>query len=248
MDCDLYRQDEFRQAAGAEFRPGGLALTEELALACDLQPGHRVLDVACGLGSTASYLTCRWGVQTWGLDAHADFLEEARRRDWEVDWVLGDAKAIPFLDGYFDAVFAECFLSAADDPVGILREIRRVLRPGGRLAMSDVYLRNPGARISFAPPATCLAGSCDKETTIRLITEAGLDLVLWEDRSDALKVFMAELIFAYGSASDFWRAAGAAERATGREEFLDQLFVARPGYFTLVAEAVDTPARTASCV
>ena len=240
MDCELYQQAEFRKAAGAEFRPGGLGLTKELALACDLRPNHRVLDVACGLGSTASYLACRWGVQAWGLDAHPGFLEEAKRRDWEVSWVLGDAEAIPFPDAYFDAVFAECFLSAVDYRPAVLREIGRVLRPGGRLAVSDLYLRNPGTTVSFAPPSTCLAGCADKETTEGLLRQAGFVVILWHDRSDALKVFMAELILAYGSVSSFWQASGAMKRTGGGNGFLEQLSAARPGYFMLVAEVAES--------
>ena len=132
MDCGLYQQIPFRDAAGEGFRPGGLELTGVLAETCALQPDERVLDLACGAGLTASHLTRAYGVKATGLDASPEFLSEARERDAAVEWVLGSAANLPFEAESFDVVFAECFLSAFADPAPILREIRRVLRPGGR--------------------------------------------------------------------------------------------------------------------
>jgi arsenite methyltransferase len=145
MDSNLYAQQSFRQAAGCEFRPGGMDLTRELAAACPLRPGDRVLDLGCGVGATASYLSREHQARVTGLDVSPDFLDEARRSDPTVEWVQGRADSLPFPDGSFDVVFAECFLSAFADGYDVLSEARRVLRPGGRLAVSDMYLREPGA-------------------------------------------------------------------------------------------------------
>lgn len=233
MSHTLYQHDRFREAVGDELRPGGLRITEELGTACALQAGERVLDLGCGVGSTASYLRRRWCVEAYGLDASPELLAEAKERDPEVQWVLSPAEDLPFPDGYFDAVFAECFLSIVEDPGVVLGEVGRILRPAGRLALSDLYLRDPGAGdVSLAPPASCLRGATGAATTRGLLEHAGFSIQLWEDRSDMLKTLMASLIFAYGSEAAFWKASGSAEPAGA---ILEAIRGARPGYFLLVA-------------
>ncbi len=222
VDTSLYEQTSFRQAAGCEFRPGGMELTHELAAACALEAGERVLDLGCGVGSTACYLSRAFGADVVGLDASPEFLAEARHSDETVHWVLGRADAIPFPDARFDLVFAECFLSAFADPGAILKEVRRVLRPGGLLAVSDMYLREPGEPLpaSRAAGAACLIGARGKDETLAVFRRAGFGTRLWKDRSETLKVLMASLIMTYGSAAAFWQAAvncaaGSCEGAIG---------------------------------
>jgi len=234
MNLGLYEQAPFRGAAGAEFRPGGLGLTEELAADCGLVPGQDVLDLGCGVGSTVSLLARQWGVSAVGLDSSSRFIGEARMRDPSGTWVVGRAEEIPFPAASFDVVFCECFLSAVDDPAKVVREIRRVLRSGGRLAVSDMYLRNPGCGQSLrgVPSASCLRGAAGRETVESMLERAGFTVLVWRDRSDALKVFMARMVFAYGSAADFWQAVlGADRRGT------ESIAVARPGYYLLMAES-----------
>lgn len=232
MSCMLYEQKRFREAAGGEFRPGGLGLTQELATACALAPGERVLDLGCGVGSTASFLAARYGVDAVGLDGSEAFIDEARERDHAVEWVLGRADALPFPDASFAAVFCECFLSLCDDPGHALGEVRRVLALGGRLALSDMYLRDPGAGPPSPelPAGSCLRAALSLDETRTLIESAGFEVTLCEDRSETLKTLMASLIFSYGSAAGFW------EDATGGGEVdAAWLRAARPGYLILAA-------------
>jgi arsenite methyltransferase len=233
MKYSLYEQAPFRSAAGAEFRPGGLGLTEELVRECGLQPGERVLDLGCGVGSTASYLAKRWGVSVVGLDSSARFLEEAEARDPGVVWVLGRAHQIPFDEGSFDMVICECFLSTVDDPAHVLREIRRVVRSGGRLAVTDMYLRNPGqaSSLSGLPAAACLRGAASREDVMSLLERADFTVRVWRDRSETLKAFAASMVFAYGSEARFWDAVLGEDRGCR-----ESVALARPGYYLLVGE------------
>jgi arsenite methyltransferase len=241
VSCSLYEESLFREAAGTEFRPGGLNITEELAVECRLKPGEHLLDLGCGVGSTASFLRRRWGVTAVGLDCSAGFIEEARNRDTEVTWIVGQADRIPYPNGYFDCVFSECFLTTLADPTVALHEMKRVLRPGGRLAMTDVYLRNPEAASSLGSlsSATCLRGAVGADEMRALLVRTGFAVRTWRDRSDVLKTLVASLILTYGSTAAF------SDAALGESEGIwEAATSARPGYCLLVAE----PQPAAPCV
>lgn len=109
-----------------------------LAAAADLQPGERVLDVACGTGVAALAAVERVGPtgRVTGLDANGDMLAVARRKSAQVQWREGRAEALPFADASFDAVLSQFGLMFFEDRAAALREVLRVLRPGGRLAVA----------------------------------------------------------------------------------------------------------------
>ncbi|MHB1261067.1 MAG: class I SAM-dependent methyltransferase [Thermoplasmatota archaeon] len=105
-----------------------------------IKPGDRVLDVGCGTG-VASITARRAGARVTGLDLTPQLLERARQNSAiaglsDIDWREGDAEAMPFKDGEFDAVISQyghIFAPRADVTT---REMLRVLRPGGRIAFS----------------------------------------------------------------------------------------------------------------
>lgn len=119
-----------------------------LADAARLRPGQRVLDVACGTGvltCTAAQRVGPAGVVV-GLDISPEMLAVARRKPFAIEWVDGRAEALPFPDARFDAVVSQFGMMFFDDRVAALREMRRVLRPGGRLAVAvcDAVEHSPG--------------------------------------------------------------------------------------------------------
>ncbi|MGQ7295593.1 methyltransferase domain-containing protein [Quadrisphaera sp. KR29] len=108
-----------------------------------LRPGLDLLDLGCGPGTITVDLAGRVAPgRVVGLDAAPGVLAEAaalaERRGAAVEWVTGDALALPFADATFDVVHAHQVLQHLPDPVGALREAARVLRPGGLLAVRDV--------------------------------------------------------------------------------------------------------------
>jgi SAM-dependent methyltransferase len=128
----------------ALFRPFAGTLLDAAAVG----RGQRVLDVACGTGVLARTAAARVepGGAVTGLDANPEMLAVARRLDASIEWIDGRAEALPLPDGRFDAVVSQFGLMFFDDRVAALREMRRVLRPDGRLAVAvcDAVERCPG--------------------------------------------------------------------------------------------------------
>lgn len=113
-----------------------------------ISPGHSVLDVACGTGATTREAATRVGSKgrVVGLDRNPGMLEVARRRAPGTEWVEGLAEALPFPSGSFDTVLCQFGLMFFDDRSKALKDMRRVLNPGGRIAVSvwDDASTSPG--------------------------------------------------------------------------------------------------------
>jgi demethylmenaquinone methyltransferase/2-methoxy-6-polyprenyl-1,4-benzoquinol methylase len=100
-------------------------------------PGDEVLDACCGTGDLALAAE-RAGGRVTGLDFSERMLERARRKSASVRWVRGDALALPFADGSFDAATVGFGIRNVDDLEAGLRELVRILRPGGRLGCLEI--------------------------------------------------------------------------------------------------------------
>ena len=112
--------------------------TTHLAEAAHVQPGQRVLDVACGTGVLARHVATVVGKggSVAGLDAGRGMLAVAKRMAPSVEWQEGAAESLPYDDASFDAVLCQFGLMFFQDRQGALREMARVLKPGGRLAVA----------------------------------------------------------------------------------------------------------------
>jgi demethylmenaquinone methyltransferase / 2-methoxy-6-polyprenyl-1,4-benzoquinol methylase len=102
-----------------------------------VSPGDRVLDACCGTGDLAIACLAEGGEVT-GLDFSERMLERARAKSDQVEWMQGDALALPFEDGSFDAATVGFGVRNLEDLDRGLAELRRVLRPGGRLAILEI--------------------------------------------------------------------------------------------------------------
>jgi demethylmenaquinone methyltransferase / 2-methoxy-6-polyprenyl-1,4-benzoquinol methylase len=110
-------------------------------------PDQRVLDVACGTGMVSRALVERWGCRVVGLDQSPAMLAGARRKleadpdlAARVTLVEGEAERLPFGDEEFDHLTFTYLLRYVDDPAATLRELARVVRPGGRVASLEFCL------------------------------------------------------------------------------------------------------------
>jgi ubiquinone/menaquinone biosynthesis C-methylase UbiE len=201
-----YESETVRAVTGSTIRPGGLALTRRAAEVCGLSPGDRVLDVGCGTGATASCLHSEFSVAVVGIDVSSVLLAEATLHHSGMNLIRANAMDLPFMAGGFDAVFAECVCSLLPDAVSALDGFHRVLTPGGHLVVADLYWR-VWDQTAIQPKASlggCLAGAVDRRTLTRRIENAGFDIDLWEDHSEALKQLAAQLVWAGVSLADWW--------------------------------------------
>jgi demethylmenaquinone methyltransferase/2-methoxy-6-polyprenyl-1,4-benzoquinol methylase len=121
----------------------------------DVGPDARVLDVATGTGAVAIELARRSGCRVVGLDASAEMLDSGRRRiaeaglDGRIELVEGDAQRLPFGDASFDALTFTYLLRYVDDPAATLRELARVVRPGGPVASLEFAVPGGAARAAW---------------------------------------------------------------------------------------------------
>lgn len=106
-----------------------------MADALEIQPGQDALDVACGTGLLARAMAEQVGSRgsVSGIDANPGMLAVARRIAPDVDWRQGDAHALPYQAECFDVVACQFGLMLFSEPEQALREMRRVLKPGGHL-------------------------------------------------------------------------------------------------------------------
>jgi len=147
--ASLYASDWARLLLGESYHPGGLELTARLGTLLDLGPGLEVLDVASGTGSSAFHLAQLFDCRVTGIDlseanvAGARELAEHAGLSAQTSFIVGDAERLPFADGSFDAVLCECAFCTFPDKTAAAAEFARVLRPGGRVGLSDLTRRGP---------------------------------------------------------------------------------------------------------
>jgi demethylmenaquinone methyltransferase / 2-methoxy-6-polyprenyl-1,4-benzoquinol methylase len=101
-------------------------------------PGERVLDACCGTGDLAVAARRAGAREVIGVDFSERMLERARRKAPEVEWIQADVLALPFDDAGFDAVVVGFGVRNVEDLAAGLKELRRVLRPGGRLGILEI--------------------------------------------------------------------------------------------------------------
>lgn len=171
------------------------------------EPGMRILDVATGTGMVAFALAAR-GATVVGLDQSEAMLGGASARlrrspalEDRMSFVLGEAEALPFADGEFDALSFTYLLRYVDDPAATMRELARVVRPGGRIGM-----------VEFGVP-----GNQVLREMWRLHTRAGLPMIgravsrEWYEVGRFLGPNIEQFHAAYPDLPALWRDAGIAD-------------------------------------
>lgn len=149
----------------------------------DLHEGEVVLDLGSGGGIDVLLSARRVGPtgKAYGLDLTDEMLALARRNAAEagatnVEFLKGDIESIPLPDESVDVIISNCVINLAGDKATVLREAFRVLKPGGRFAVSDVVVRGEipaEIRKSMELWVGCVAGALDVDEFERLLVQAG---------------------------------------------------------------------------
>lgn len=229
----LYLADSVREVLGKSLRPGGEALTRRMMeLACPAS-GELLLDAGCGAGTSMMLLRKNETCRVVGIDFDQGLATEAQSNGLSV--AQADMAQLPLLSDTVDTVLCECAWNLTDKQQA-LAEFFRVLRPGGLLALSDIYLRHPGNEKgkSAWPNQSCFFQATDLSTVREMVSRAGFEILQLEDHSLLLKRTAAEFVFAHGSLQGFWEAVmGDRQRAKAA---CTASAATRPGLFLLIGK------------
>jgi hypothetical protein len=179
-----YADPAVRWLLGEELHPGGARTTRRALELAGLRPGLRLLDVASGAGASARLAAGDLGAEVVGVEYGAEAVRAARESaaeaglDARAEFVRGDAEALPFADGSFDVVLCECSLCTFPDKRRAAAELARVLRPGGRLALSDVVVEAalPPELGGALATVACVGGALSLAGYEELLGAAGLTI------------------------------------------------------------------------
>jgi arsenite methyltransferase len=151
----------------------------------DLMPGEVVLDLGSGGGIDVLLSAKRVGPTgfAYGLDMTDEMLALAEKNKAEagaenVQFLKGHIEEIPLADNSVDVIISNCVINLSGDKEKVIREALRVLRPGGRLAVSDVVVEGslpPAIRRHMELYVGCVAGALEKDDYLRFLADAGFE-------------------------------------------------------------------------
>jgi ubiquinone/menaquinone biosynthesis C-methylase UbiE len=185
----VYAHPGVRWLLGDELHPGGQATTKRALELTGVGPGSQLLDIASGAGDSSLLAARELGCIVTGIDygeaavnAAAQAAVTAGVGD-RVAFRVGDAEALPFANGSFDAALCECSLCTFPDKPRALAEVHRVLRPGGRVVIADVVADHdrlpPALRAPLATVA-CIGAALSREHLLQLLASSGFSVVATE--------------------------------------------------------------------
>ncbi len=194
------RLDPRQLAALDQFHSIGLAATDELVKLAGLTAEMSVLDVGSGVGGPARFVAANCGCKVTGIDLSDPFVEAARyltertRQSGQVSFQVASALELPFGDGAFDAVLMQHVAMNITERARLYRELRRVLKAGGRFAIFDVV--SNGAEPHYPVPWARTAATSfllTADATREAIESAGFRTLIWRDDTEAAKAWIARL-------------------------------------------------------
>ena len=198
MYCD---NTPLREITGPCLRPGGLELTRRGLDLCAFPSGARLLDVGCGPGASLALLQEK-GFSCIGLDISCRLLHEAPAGTARLQ---GDFASLPLAECCIDGILCECVLCLSESPARVVQQWARVLRPGGRILLSNIVGR-PGVREDAGQPNGSFpyAGGVPSLPCLEEMLERhGFRVLYSEDHSDLLAQLAAQIIWHFGSLAAF---------------------------------------------
>jgi SAM-dependent methyltransferase len=199
LDPDRLRPEDLAEMDELHMR--GRRATVELAAHLELGPTTRVLDVGSGIGGPSRYLSATHGCRVTGLDLTAEYVDVAAMLaqrtglDDRLEYMVGDALAMPFPDASFDVAWTQHAAMNIPDKPRLYDQIARVLRPGGHLGLYDLVAGPAGLPRHYPlpwatdPSTSFLVGAGELRD---MLTAAGFAVRSWRDLGEEGMAWLRE--------------------------------------------------------
>lgn len=193
--ADAYSADAVELLLGRSYHPGGLTLTRTLLHATATGKDTDLLDIACGRGTSAMLAATEYGARITGIDLSAANIDAANAHAARLHlpsparFQVGDAEKLPLADDTFDVVVCECALCTFPDKHAAAEHFARVLRPGGRVGITDITAEPsqlPDALRGFAASIACIADARPATEYAEILRNAGLHVSTLTSHDQAL--------------------------------------------------------------
>jgi ubiquinone/menaquinone biosynthesis C-methylase UbiE len=163
--CDIF--DFMAHFVGMSvLHPGGFAATQKLAEACKINCNSKVIDIACGKGTSAIYLAEKYGCSVEGVEISEQLVDEARKNAQQkglnnlVKFQVGDAVKLPFSDNQFDIAVSQAMLVLIEDQKKVIQEAMRIVKPGGRAGWLELSWQKEPSQEFFDIVANKICAYC----------------------------------------------------------------------------------------
>ena len=203
----IYELDTFETILLDSIHPGGLELTRHLADMAGIGSGSMLLDVACGKGASAQFLSQTFGCDAVGIDKSSNMLRYSHKKslknDKKMTFLRGEGQFLPFLNSIFDFILFECTFSIFENKNNVSDEAYRVLKPGGKLVITDFYLKKDSPERLTNSIFPCAAGAVTEIEYMKIFQESGFNEFFLEDHSKELRKIYLDILLNFGSLDNF---------------------------------------------
>jgi ubiquinone/menaquinone biosynthesis C-methylase UbiE len=196
---------------GQGLRPGGLSLTANAVEICAFGKGDLVLDAGCGHGMTLRHLAETHGIRSVGVDIRGEAVAFAHRKSLgKIPCVQSGLPLLPFRSGVFDGIFCECVLSVVRQEQSCLQEFARLLRPNGKLVLTDVFRPLPSGRRGTGEKEGG-SGTMSPGATLTLVQfleylgAAGFGVEVMESHTHLMRQMVCSGLFRSTRRDGFWQ-------------------------------------------
>jgi len=237
----VYETETFSSLLKDVLHPGGLKLTRRAFEAAQIDKHCTVLDIACGKGESIFLLAKEFGCRGVGMDLSfpkiAQATTEAKEQNFSAgsSFLVSDAEALPFADAVFDVVLSECSFSVLPVKRQAASEIARVLKPGGRLVITDIVLETgsggsmpDNAAADTGPTLPCIAGAVSVAEYIEIFRESGFCDAYVEDHSKELKKIGYQMALSFGGWKGFLQVLSSELRCASPKEGTEDFCYTEP--------------------